>query len=54
VELTTPVPLSGSTDPATVVADVATAVATAAGLPSSASLRLSKQEADDLGFTHYR
>lgn len=53
VELPAPVALTGSTDPEAAVAEVAAAVATAAGLPS-ANLRLSKQETDDLGFTHYR
>jgi hypothetical protein len=36
------------------VAEVAAAVAAAAGLPSAANLRLAKQETDELGFTHYR
>lgn len=54
VELPAPIALTGSTDPDAAVAEVAAAVATAAGLPSAANLRLSKQETDDLGFTHYR
>lgn len=54
VSLSQAVPLSAVAGSEAAVAEVAAALATAAGLPSADHLRISNVEPDALGYTHYR